>query len=214
MVLPTSINSSNQRDTDSILNNVLTQAAGTKTLAVADVSMVSIKTYPNPFVNSFTLEINSEEAKQSKLTVFNLSGQIMLTDNIRSESGMVKKLYNTEGFAAGLYVVELSNAKGTIAKVYHSQSWTNKAFYGITTLRALGINDISKGPVPMMSPSASMYTSSTDSSTSILTCFEECVSALSRCMNEPLYSFPIYRNTFQLGEIFCNAGVKSYRRQV
>ena len=99
-----------------ILNNVLTQAAGTKTLAVADVSMVSIKTYPNPFVNSFTLEINSEEAKQSKLTVYNLSGQIMLTDNIRSESGMVKKQYNTEGFAAGLYVVEVSNAKGTIAK--------------------------------------------------------------------------------------------------
>jgi hypothetical protein len=99
-----------------ILNNVLMPATAHKTLGIADISQVSIKTYPNPFVNSFTVEINSDEVKQAKLTVYNLEGQIMLADNINSESGTFKKQYNTEGFASGLYVVEVSNAKGSIAK--------------------------------------------------------------------------------------------------
>ena len=99
-----------------ILNNVLFPAVSHNTLAVADVAQVNVKTYPNPFINYFSVEINSEEAKQAKLTVYNLNGQVVLTDDIRSETGSFTKKYNTESFAGGLYIVEISNAKGTISK--------------------------------------------------------------------------------------------------
>jgi hypothetical protein len=99
-----------------ILNNVLSPSVSNKTLGVANVALVDVKTFPNPFVNYFTVEINSEEAKQAKLSVYNLSGQVLLTDDIRSESGVFAKKYNTENFAGGLYIIEISNAKGTISK--------------------------------------------------------------------------------------------------
>ena len=99
-----------------ILNNVLSPSVSNNTLGVANVALVNVKTYPNPFVNYFSVEINSEEAKQAKLSVYNLSGQVLLTDDIRSESGVFSKKYNTEGFAGGLYIIEISNAKGTISK--------------------------------------------------------------------------------------------------
>ena len=99
-----------------ILNNALSPAVTDNTLGVANLAQVNVKTYPNPFVNSFTIEINSEEAKQATLAVSNLNGQVMITDNINSETGVFSKKYNTAGFAAGLYIVEISNAKGTISK--------------------------------------------------------------------------------------------------
>lgn len=104
-----------------ILNNVLFPAVSSNTLGVADVAQVNVKTYPNPFINYFTVEINSEEAKQAKLVVYNLNGQVVLTDDIRSESGVFKKQYNTETLAGGLYIVEISNAKGTISKTLVSR---------------------------------------------------------------------------------------------
>jgi len=99
-----------------ILNNVLSPSVSNQTLGVSSTSLVNVKAYPNPFVNYFTVEINSEETKQAKLSVYNLNGQIVLTDDIRSESGTFSKQYNTEGFTSGLYIVEISNAKGTICK--------------------------------------------------------------------------------------------------
>jgi hypothetical protein len=99
-----------------ILNNVLSPAVRDNVLGVANESLINVKTYPNPFVNSFTVEINSEEAKQATLSVYNLNGQVVITDNINSATGLFTRQYNAEGFAAGLYIVEISNAKGTISK--------------------------------------------------------------------------------------------------
>lgn len=99
-----------------ILNNVLSPSVSNNTLGVANVALVNVKTYPNPFVNYFTVEINSEEAKQAKLTVYNLSGQVMITEDIKSDNGVFSKQYSTENFIGGLYIVEISNAKGTISK--------------------------------------------------------------------------------------------------
>jgi hypothetical protein len=67
-------------------------------------------------VNSFTVEVNSDEAKQAILSVYNLTGQVIITDNVNSETGTFSKTYNTAGFPSGLYIVEISNAKGSISK--------------------------------------------------------------------------------------------------
>jgi hypothetical protein len=99
-----------------ILNNVLSPSVSNNTLAVSNVSLVNVKAYPNPFVNYFTVEINSEEAKQATLSVYNLNGQVMFTDNIVSDSGVFSKQYSTAGITGGLYIIEISNAKGTISK--------------------------------------------------------------------------------------------------
>jgi hypothetical protein len=99
-----------------ILNNALSPAVTDNTLGVANISSINIKTYPNPFVNSFNVDINSEEAKNAKISVYNLNGQVLITDNIVSETGTFSKQYNTENFAAGLYIIEISNAKGSLSK--------------------------------------------------------------------------------------------------
>ncbi|MGQ3505062.1 T9SS type A sorting domain-containing protein, partial [Enterococcus faecalis] len=75
---------------------------------------MNVKTYPNPFVNAFTFEINSTEAKDAKLSVYNLNGQVMISEDIKTDNGYFKKQFNTEGFSAGLYIVEVSNSKGTV----------------------------------------------------------------------------------------------------
>jgi hypothetical protein len=94
----------------------LSPAVTDNTLGVANISSINIKTYPNPFVNSFNVDINSEEAKNAKISVYNLNGQVLITDNIVSETGTFSKQYNTENFAAGLYIIEISNAKGSLSK--------------------------------------------------------------------------------------------------
>ena len=104
-----------------ILNNVLFQSVSTKTLAVSDVAMINVKTYPNPFVNGFTFEINSTEAKDAKLTVYNLNGQVMISEDIKTDNGYFKKQYDTESFSSGLYIVEVSNSKGTVSKTLLSR---------------------------------------------------------------------------------------------
>lgn len=104
-----------------ILNNVLSQTVTAKTLGVADVSQTKITVYPNPFTNSMTVELQSEDAKQARLTLYNLNGQVVLSDELRNESGSFKKQYSTAGLAAGLYIVEVSNAKGSVGKTLVSK---------------------------------------------------------------------------------------------
>jgi hypothetical protein len=99
-----------------ILNNALSPAVTDNTLGVTNLAQINVKTYPNPFVNSFTVEVNSDEAKQAILSVYNLTGQVIITDNVNSETGTFSKTYNTAGFPSGLYIVEISNAKGSISK--------------------------------------------------------------------------------------------------
>jgi hypothetical protein len=104
-----------------ILNNILFQSASNKTLAVSDAAQLNVKTYPNPFIHSFTFEINSSEAKDAKLNVYNLNGQIMISEDIKTDNGYFKKEYNTDAFSAGLYIVEVSNAKGIVSKTLLSR---------------------------------------------------------------------------------------------
>jgi Secretion system C-terminal sorting domain len=99
-----------------ILNNALSPSVSYQTLGVSNAAEVGVKTFPNPFVNYFTVEMSSDLAKDAKLLVYNLGGQVVITDDIRSDSGVFSKQYNTENLAGGLYIVEIRNAKGTISK--------------------------------------------------------------------------------------------------
>lgn len=99
-----------------ILNNVLFPSVSNKTLGISDPSKIAVKVYPNPFVSYFTVDIKSAEVKQAKLTVYNLAGQLILSDNINSETGSFSKKYTTENLSGGLYLVEIFNEKGVLSK--------------------------------------------------------------------------------------------------
>ena len=105
-----------------ILNNVLSPAVRDNTLGVSDIASVNVTVYPNPFVSSFTVNIASEDAKQAVISVYNLTGQVMFTDNVNNTSGTFSKQYSTDNFTAGLYIVEVSNAKGTLSKTVLSKA--------------------------------------------------------------------------------------------
>ena len=108
-----------------ILNNVLSPAVTDNTLGVSNLSLVNVKVYPNPVATYFSVEVSSSDAKQAAVSVYNLSGQVFITDNVSSDNGTFSRQYNTENLAAGLYIVEISNARGAISKTVLTKAGNN-----------------------------------------------------------------------------------------
>jgi len=71
--------------------------------------------YPNPVVNSTTIELNSTEADVKKIGLYNSAG--VLIANYRWEAAKGKNLYslkNITGLAKGLYFIHVTDSKGKI----------------------------------------------------------------------------------------------------
>jgi hypothetical protein len=99
-----------------ILNNILLQTVTAKMLGVSDISSINVQVSPNPIINSYTIELQGEDTKQAKLTIYNLNGQVVVKEEIHNELGNYKKTFDSSTYASGLYVVEVSNNKGVIGK--------------------------------------------------------------------------------------------------
>jgi len=71
--------------------------------------------YPNPVVNSTTIELNSTDADVKKIGLYNSAG--VLIANYRWEAVKGKNLYslkNITGLAKGLYFIQVTDSKGKI----------------------------------------------------------------------------------------------------
>jgi len=71
--------------------------------------------YPNPVVNSTTIELNSTDADVKKIGLYNSAG--VLIANYRWEAVKGKNLYslkNISGLAKGLYFIQVTDSKGKI----------------------------------------------------------------------------------------------------
>ena len=77
---------------------------------VADMQ-AEIKVYPNPFSNSFTLEVNDAGSAQSEVMIYNLSGMLMYRTTLSGNQTI-----DCSAWAAGMYFVRVGDSFEKIIK--------------------------------------------------------------------------------------------------
>ena len=79
------------------------------TLSVSEKGLVdsSIKIYPNPTDNRFTLKL--EGSNEAKVRMSDMLGKVIYTTSTKGESIELSK---TDGFSSGLYIIQVSDQNG------------------------------------------------------------------------------------------------------
>lgn len=72
--------------------------------------------YPNPSNGEITLEIEQKGENDIKIEIFNITGQLVYTETIKKQPGIVKKELNIGNLAKGLYVVNIRSGEATSSK--------------------------------------------------------------------------------------------------
>lgn len=76
----------------------------------------AVSLYPNPSNESTTLSITLNDASVIKMSLVNVSGQILSTSNYNVESGIHKFNLNTSNYETGVYFVELTVNGSKVSK--------------------------------------------------------------------------------------------------
>ncbi|HRN55576.1 MAG TPA: T9SS type A sorting domain-containing protein, partial [Agriterribacter sp.] len=81
-------------------------------LAVPDISSVSTeldaKVNPNPVQSDMTIWINGESKGKTSVTIYNLSGQVLLQQEfVKDAPGVVSKTFNVSKLAPGTYIAQI-----------------------------------------------------------------------------------------------------------
>ncbi len=66
----------------------------------------NIKIFPNPIINNATAQINSPVSGNLKLSIFNISGKVISSKNIRINVGVNTFSLNVDGFNSGIYIIK------------------------------------------------------------------------------------------------------------
>lgn len=79
-------------------------------------TITQLITYLSPYINSLTLSFSSLETSNLQLTLYDITGRIILQQNITSIPGINKKEIPFGNLAQGVYVVTLSGAGGSMSR--------------------------------------------------------------------------------------------------
>ncbi|HAS45987.1 MAG TPA: hypothetical protein DCS93_36225 [Microscillaceae bacterium] len=71
-----------------------------------------INSYPNPATTTLTIQTNSSETDTGRVTLYGISGQVMLTNQLSIEKGVNTFILDISRFAAGTYVLKVQTANG------------------------------------------------------------------------------------------------------
>ncbi len=66
--------------------------------------------YPNPTSGQFSLSFNSSDEKSRTIKIYNLVGQIILTETISPVQGINNKKFDISSNSQGIYMLEISTA--------------------------------------------------------------------------------------------------------
>lgn len=70
----------------------------------------SVKVYPNPFANEFTIEVNDEFSQDTTIELFDLQGKLIGTKTLDNHQSLNKIIwYNTQPLKKGIYFLRLSD---------------------------------------------------------------------------------------------------------
>ncbi len=73
-------------------------------------------TYPNPFGESTTIHFGNNNANDVKFSVFDILGNLVYTDNVKTEIGHNEYVFDKGKLTTGLYTYTLSNGLETISE--------------------------------------------------------------------------------------------------
>ena len=77
-------------------------------------AQVASSIYPNPALNSFTLEMNSFTSENVKINIKNAFGALVKSESLNLISGLNTLNIETSDFNSGLYVVSLESSFGVV----------------------------------------------------------------------------------------------------
>ena len=88
-----------------------------KITAVSDKNVVSeVLIYPTPALNYFTITCNISNSENVKIELINVSGSIVLTNEVSSSNGYNKITISTDQLPSGLYIANLYVRGATISR--------------------------------------------------------------------------------------------------
>jgi hypothetical protein len=76
-------------------------------VGIAELASPQVKLFPNPFHESFQLEINGMGEKPMQINVWNMFGQLIYSRQIKSERSITVQI-PTAHLASGVYLIRLS----------------------------------------------------------------------------------------------------------
>lgn len=79
-------------------------------------SINSLLIYPNPVINDFNIQFNTNIKDEISLIIYNSIGNIVLKDEINSYTGKVDKNLKFEDFLPGIYFIQIKSGKYLITK--------------------------------------------------------------------------------------------------
>lgn len=82
-------------------------------MGIADNTLEGMKLYPNPATDNVKVAIVSSESAKASLTIFNIMGQIVYSENVALNEGENLLNVNTSNMNAGIYMVNVKTSKGT-----------------------------------------------------------------------------------------------------
>jgi hypothetical protein len=78
----------------------------------SDGSLMSI--YPNPTSGNLTIDLDMKGASEMKLSIVNISGQVIWSEEIAATAGSNKKQIDLSNFASGMYYLSVRSEKEMI----------------------------------------------------------------------------------------------------
>ena len=76
----------------------------------------ALGTYPNPFSESTTIHFGSSNSNDVKFSVYDILGNLVFVDNIKSELGHNEYSFDKGSLTSGLYTYTISNGSKTISE--------------------------------------------------------------------------------------------------
>ncbi len=88
--------------------------------------------YPVPFGNTLNLSFNQSESSTAEISIIDVSGRIVLLENIRAKEGHNEQALDVSSLPSGIYFLSLTNANGkVVGKVIKEQQNTIEKKTGI-----------------------------------------------------------------------------------
>ena len=69
--------------------------------------------YPNPANDIVHLRLNNQQATNGQLTIYDLSGRLVLTENLEMTAGLQEVTVSVSELSEGTYIVRLNTGEST-----------------------------------------------------------------------------------------------------
>ena len=80
------------------------------------VETTAIKIYPNPNTDEFIIEMNILKVQDVEITLFNITGQVIYSENLKRFKGAYFKRINTKELSTGVYQLQIRTGYGEVNK--------------------------------------------------------------------------------------------------